>query len=375
MDRLSDWVDLVDALHPESDAQSWDSTGLQIGDPQDPVSRVLVCLDVAPATLAEAESEGCDLVLAHHPLFFRPLPRLTPSSAAGALALRAARARIGVLAAHTNLDVAVGGTSDAMVALLGLGDVRPLEATPPPAAVKLVTFVPVEAVEAVIAAIAGAGAGRIGEYDECTFRVSGTGTFRPSDAANPVVGERGRRNEVSEDRLEVVLPRTRTAAVVAALQSAHPYEEVAYDLYPLAAPPGGAKGLGRIGALPEPTAVRDLARVLADGLPAPHLRVAGDPDRRVTTVAVCGGAGDSLIETARRSGADVYVTGDLRHHPALDALTLGMSVIDAGHFATEAAALPALVERLAQAAAARGLHASLVASAVRTEPWSEWRQT
>ncbi|HVM00607.1 MAG TPA: Nif3-like dinuclear metal center hexameric protein [Egibacteraceae bacterium] len=376
MDRVADWVALVDRHYPERDAAAWDATGLQVGAPDDAVTRVLVCLDVTDAALDEAAREGCDLLLAHHPLLFRPLAALTPRTAAGWLALRAARQGTAVLAAHTNLDVAEAGTTAPIVEALGLADVRPLvpAAAEPGQELKLVTFVPHAATAAVLAAVSAAGAGVIGEYDQCSFRVAGTGTFRPSAAANPASGTRGRLNEEAEDRLEVVVPRSRLGAAVAALWDAHPYEEVAYDVYPLVSVPGrgGAKGLGRVGDLAEPTPLRAVADRLATALPAPFLRVAGDLSRTVRRIAACGGAGDSLVAAAQAAGADVYVTGDLRHHPALDALTLGLALVDAGHHATEAAALPAFRRALAGAAAERGLRATLVASAISTEPWAPY---
>ncbi|MDQ3974486.1 MAG: Nif3-like dinuclear metal center hexameric protein, partial [Actinomycetota bacterium] len=232
-DRLVDWVSLVDDLYPLADASDWDATGLQAGDPDDPVHAVLVCVDVTGATLDEAVHAGADLILAHHPLLFRPLQRLTPSTAAGRLALRAARQRIALLAVHTNFDVAEVGTTDPIVKVLDLRGTRVL-ADPrpgPPAAVKLVTFVPRDHTSGVLEGLAAAGAGVIGEYDHCSFRVSGTGSFRPSPSARPALGERGRLNEVAEDRLEMLVPSEGLDAAVAALLAAHPYEEVAYDVY------------------------------------------------------------------------------------------------------------------------------------------------
>lgn len=370
-DRVEDWVGVVDASYPVADAASWDSVGLQVGDPAETVEAALVCLDVTEATLTEAADRGAQLVIAHHPLLFRPLERLTPASAAGRLALRAARAGLAVVAAHTNLDVAVDGTSAPIMRLLDIDDDRPLVATTPAQYVKVVIFVPVESSRGVLAAAFGAGGGGIGEYDECSFRVTGTGTFRPSADANPAVGERQRRNEVREDRIEVVVPAAAASRVVAAVKSAHPYEEVALDVFPLAGigADAAAKGTGRIGDLDRPLALRDVAARLRTGLPSPLLRVAGDPARMVTRVAACGGAGDSLIGAAMGAGADVYVTGDLRHHPTLDALTMGMAMIDAGHYATEAAALPAFLQRLRDEAARRGLQARLLASQTSTDPW------
>ncbi|MBW3601310.1 MAG: Nif3-like dinuclear metal center hexameric protein [Actinobacteria bacterium] len=375
-DRLADWVDLVHARWPPTDAAAWDSTGLQVGDPDDPVHAVLVCLDVTADTLDEAGEAGADLVLAHHPLLFRPLRRLTPETAAGRLALRAVRSGVAILAAHTNYDVAAPGTTEPVTDLLGLGRVRPLQplGLGDSGSVKLVTFVPRDHTGAVVDALAAAGAGTIGEYERCAFSVRGTGTFRPSAGASPAVGERERVNAVDEDRLEMVVPRGEVAAAVTALADAHPYEEVAYDVYPLAEAGAADRGLGRIGSLPEPLALGEVAARLADGLPAPGLRVAGDLERRVRRVAACGGAGDALVDDALRAGADLFVTGDLRHHVTLDALTMGMAMIDAGHWATEAAALPAMRQRLAADAAGRGLRARLLASAVRTDPWAAWGQ-
>jgi dinuclear metal center YbgI/SA1388 family protein len=372
-DRLGDWLAVLEAAYPAADAETWDNVGLQVGDPADAVSAILVCLDITPATLDEAAQRGAEALLAHHPLFFRPLQRLTPDTAPGRLALRAVRLGLSIVAAHTNFDVSEHGTTLPVMALLGITDTRPLAATPTDAgSAKLVVFVPPEATGDVLTAAFSAGAGRIGEYDECSFRVSGTGTFRPSAAASPAVGERERRNDALEERVEIVVPRAAVQAVVAAVTAAHPYEEVAYDVFPTLAtggPQPPAKGAGRVGDLPQPMALADIATRLRDGLPSAHLRVAGDPQRMIRRVAACGGAGDGYVGAALGAGADVYVTGDLRHHVTLDALTQGMALIDAGHYATEAPALPTLVARLEQLGRDRGLTARLLPSAVSTEPW------
>ncbi|MFA9429462.1 Nif3-like dinuclear metal center hexameric protein [Egicoccus sp. AB-alg2] len=370
-DRVGDWLQLVHDRYPPAEAASWDHVGLQVGDPAWPVARVLVCLDVTGAVVEEAAAVPDTLVLAHHPLLFRPLAALTPSTASGRTALAAARAGVAVVAAHTNLDVARdgAGTSDPVVGVLGLRDVRPLTTELRESGdLKLVTFVPPEALDTVLDAVAAAGAGRIGDYERCSFRVDGTGTFRPLPGSDPYSGEGvGQDAAEQEWRLEVVLPRGRAGAVVTALDEAHPYEEVAYDLYPLVA--GAEVGLGRIGRLPEPRTLADLAETVRHGLPAPHLRFAGDPDRTVERVAVVGGAGDGHIGDALRAGADVYVTGDLRHHVTLDALEQGLCLVDAGHHATEAAALPHWIARLTEAADGRGLTAPVIASDTPTTPW------
>ena len=376
-EHVGDWLAAIDAAYPFAHAAAWDSVGLQVGDPRASVTGVLVCLDVTPTTIAEAQQAGANLILAHHPLLFRPLERLTPASAAGRLALATAAAGISVVAAHTNFDAAADGTTAPVMALLGIASAEPLQASAGDGVVKIVVFVPVDSTGAVLRAAFDAGAGAIGEYDECSFRVTGTGTFRPSAQADPALGERERRNDVAEDRVEMIVGRRRSRAAVAAITQAHPYEEVALDVYPLEgiAAEDSTTGLGRVGDLPAPLTLREVAGRLRDGLPSPLLRVAGDPDREVTRVAACGGAGDSLIEAALQANADVYITGDLRHHVTLDAMTQGMALIDAGHFRTEAAALPSLLEAVRSAAQDRGLSARLLASAAVTDPWcTDWEE-
>lgn len=370
-DTVAAWLQVLHDRYPPTHAASWDNVGLQVGDPDWPVERLLVTLDVTEQVLAEAAAVPTTMVVAHHPLLFRPLERLTPATAAGRLALLAATRGIAVAAAHTNLDVTNdgAGTNDPVAGVLGLLEVRRLTTELAEGRrVKLVTFVPPEAVDGVLDAVSAAGAGRIGDYERCSFRVAGTGTFRPLPGTEPYSGAGvGHDAEEGELRLEVELPRSRAGEVTAALVDAHPYDEVAYDLLPLI--DGAERGFGRIGRLPAPAPLAEVAERIRTGLPAPHLRFAGAPDREVERIAIVGGAGDSLIEAARASGADVYVTGDLRHHVTLDAVTLGLALIDAGHHATEVAAMPAFLERLEMAGRAVGLGAPVVASRTPTVPW------
>jgi putative NIF3 family GTP cyclohydrolase 1 type 2 len=224
-ETVADWLDLVHGLYPPADAADWDNVGLQVGDPAAPVERVLVCLDVTGAVIDEAADGPPTLVLAHHPLLFRPLAALTPATASGRTALRAARAGVAVAAAHTNLDVAQdgAGTSDPVATCLGLTDLRPLTTgLREGGRCKLVTFVPPEALDTVVDAMADAGAGVIGEYERCSFRVRGTGSFRPTPAADPYSGEVGEIAAEDEWRVEMEVPRSRAGAVVRALHAAHP---------------------------------------------------------------------------------------------------------------------------------------------------------
>jgi dinuclear metal center YbgI/SA1388 family protein len=307
--------------------------------------------------------------VAHHPLVFRPLRAVVTTSPVAALVLRAAARGTAVLAAHTNLDAGEGSPSDAVADLLGLVDRRPLK---PAAAAeptyKYVVFCPPEATARVLAAAAAAGAGRIGAYSWCSFRAPGIGTFLPEEGAHPAVGEVARLNEVPEDRLEMLVPGPALAAVQAAAVAAHPYEEVAADVYPLHV--ASALGLGRVGRLPAPARLHELVERLGRGLPAPGLRWAGDPERSVERVAVLGGSGGEEVAAAVDAGAEVYVTGDLKHHQVLDALAAGMACIDATHAATEWAALPGLVERLRADAAGRGWQADVRLSSIAPHPFS-----
>ncbi len=369
-DTVGAWLDAVHAAYPPAEAASWDTVGLQVGDPAWDVEVVLVTLDVTSAVVAEAASGPPTLVLAHHPLLFRPLARVTPGTPAGAIALAAARAGVAVAAAHTNLDVARdgAGTSDPVARVLGLEDTRPLTTELRDGGrVKLVTFVPEGSLDAVLDAVAAAGAGRIGDYERCAFLVSGTGTFRPLPGAEPASGRVGEVATEAEVRIEVELPRGRVGSVVGALLAAHPYEEVAYDLVPLL--DGAEVGFGVVGELPAPRTLAEVASTIRTDLPAPHLRSAGDPDRLVRRVAVVGGAGEGLLDAAVSSGAEVFVTGDLRHHVTLDALERGLAIVDAGHHATEVAALPTWIERLRTLGSDRGLRAAVVASRTPTVPW------
>ncbi|MGH2724792.1 MAG: Nif3-like dinuclear metal center hexameric protein [Actinomycetota bacterium] len=344
---VGDWLRLLDELYPQSWAEEWDSTGLQVGSRGWPADRALVALDPTGEVVADAAERGCGLLVTHHPLLFRPLERLDVDRPDGAALAQAIAARIAVVACHTNADVATPGVSDVLADTLGVEVTGVLRPTAAGDRVKLVTFCPPEATAKVLDAVAAAGGGVIGEYTHCSFRVRGSGTFLPSERANPVLGRRGELNEVEEDRLEVVVPRERVRAAVGALLDAHPYEEVAYDLYPLDGPAG--LGLGRIGRLAEPLPAAALAGRCRELLRS-EVRVAGDPERAVGTVAVCGGSGGSLVPDAIGAGVDAFVTGDVKHHQALDAVAGGITVVDAGHHGTEWPFVPRLAERLAAAA-------------------------
>ena len=250
---------------------------------------------------------------------------------------------------HTAFDNCPGGINDGLASRMGLTDVRPLRPTPATnsRSCKLVVFVPEADLANVSDAVFAAGAGRIGAYRECSFRTEGTGTFFGTDAANPTVGERGRREEFRESRLEVVVPEGKLAAAVAALRAAHSYEEPAFDVYPLRQPAGG--GAGRVGELPDYVTLADLGETLRLALRSNGMQFVGARDGLVKRVAVACGAAGELLADAVRAEADVFVTGELRFHDGLAALAAGVGVLLPGHYATERPGVEDLAARLAAA--------------------------
>ncbi len=337
MVTVKDIARTLEQWAPAGSAQSYDNVGLLIGDPEQPVQQALIALDVTPQVVQEAAEQHVDLLLSHHPLIFKPLKRLTPSDLPSGLALQLAQKGIAYYAIHTNLDAAPGGVSFALAEHLGVRDIRFLEPLPE-SLYKLVTFVPESHFEQVREALARAGAGQIGEYEACAFATEGTGFFRGSERTSPFIGKPGELERAREYRLEVEVMRWLLPQVLQALFRAHPYEEVAYDVYPLVNPTTRA-GMGAIGILEQPEPLRAFLQRICHRLETPAVRFVGDLERSVQRVAVCGGAGASLIGAARRAGADVLVTADVTYHRFFETLNLEgtpeMALVDAGHYETE----------------------------------------
>jgi dinuclear metal center YbgI/SA1388 family protein len=372
---MTDVGEVIEALDEWFDprwAEPWDAVGLVCGDPPEPVERVLLAVDAVPDTVREALETGAQLLVTHHPLLLTGVHGIPANDPKGALVHSLIRHGIAHFVAHTNADVADPGVSDALAARLGLTDLRPLDAQDEPPLDKLVVFVPHENAGTLIDALAAAGAGRVGDYERCAWTTQGAGTFRPLAGARPAIGVVGQVEQVPETRVEMVVPRHRRRDVLAALRTTHPYEEPAFDLLVSAALPG-RRGTGRVGTLPRPVELSEFVRHAAAVLPSTAwgLRAAGDPRRRVETVAVCGGSGGSLVETARRAGADAYLTADLKHHPAVEAVTErggdGMALVDAAHWATEAPWLDAVADALR---ARFGTNVDVRVSRQVTDPWT-----
>jgi len=341
--RVADLVGAMEDIAPTRFAAPWDNVGLLVGDAESAVSRVLLTIDCTRAVLREARTGGCEAIVSYHPPLFEAQKRFV----AGSIAFEAARAGVALFSPHTALDVAEGGTNDALADALGMTERAPLRPVQEPGdALKLVTFVPAEHVEAVSRALFAAGAGRIGKYSSCSFRAAGKGTFFGGEGTHPVVGEAGRLEEADELRLETLVPGRCLDAVVGALRASHPYEEPAFDLVRLAAAPPRL-GFGRVGTVP-PAAAEVLVERVKKALSVERVLVAGPLERVVSRAAVCAGSGADLMGDAIAAGAGLFLTGELRHHDALRAVEAGLAVVCTRHSTSERAALIALEHRLSE---------------------------
>lgn len=366
--RLADVIAALDEAYPPWLAESWDSVGLVCGDPDDVLESVTVAVDATPAVVDEVPERS--LLLAHHPLLLRGVDTVAANTPKGALVHRLIRSGRSLFTAHTNADSASPGVSDALARALGLTVEAALEPRPAPAGLdKWVIYVPAENSEAVQAAVFEAGAGQIGDYSHCSWSVGGIGQFLPHEGASPAVGSVGAVERLAEDRFEVVAPARLRSAVLAAMRAAHPYEEPAFDVFAMAPLPSDA-GLGRIGTLQHPEPLRDFVFRVSTALPATAwgVRATGDPDLSVSRVAVCGGAGDSLLTAAAEAGVQAYVTADLRHHPADEhARSSNVALIDVAHWATE---FP-WCEQAAELLRSRfGAALPVRVCTLRTDPWT-----
>ncbi|MBY0290682.1 MAG: Nif3-like dinuclear metal center hexameric protein [Mycobacteriaceae bacterium] len=369
--RLSDIIDVLETAYPPSLAQDWDSVGLVCGDPSEVVETVTVAVDATAAVVAEVPDRG--LLLAHHPLLLRGVDTVAADTAKGALLHQMIRTGRALFTAHTNADAASPGVSDALAAALGLTVEEVLAPIPSGTDLdKWVVFVPTENPEnadAVREAMFAAGAGHIGDYSHCSWTATGIGQFLPHDGATPAIGAVGTVERVPEERVEMIAPSRMRGRVLAAMRTAHPYEEPAFDVFELAPLPGDV-GLGRVGVLARPEPLSAFVSRVHDALPGTSwgIRASGDPEATVSRVAVCGGAGDSLLDTVAGAEVQAFVTADLRHHPADEHRRASeVALIDVAHWASEypwcAQAADLLRGHFGEALPVR-------VSAVRTDPWN-----
>jgi dinuclear metal center YbgI/SA1388 family protein len=369
---LADVVSALERRYDPSWAESWDSVGLVCGDPDATVAKVHFAVDPVAAIGDEAIALGAQLLVTHHPLFLGGTESVAATTAKGKLVHRLVSNGVGLYVAHTNADVASPGVNDALADVLGLKHQRVLSPASPGEFDKIVTFVPVDDAEKVLDALTAAGAGTVGDYTRCGYFGDGVGTFTPGEGTNPTIGSHGVAERVKESRLETIAPRRLRRRVIEALVAVHPYEEPAYDVVELADLPASI-GLGRIGELAESTTLAGLTDAVAKALPttAWGVRSAGDPDRPVRTVAVCGGSGGSLAKLAASLGADVLLTADQKHHSTSESLADdGIGLVDAAHWATEWPWLPQAADLLKTDLAATSIKLDATVSAIVTDPWT-----
>lgn len=369
----------LERRYPPATAESWDSVGLVAGDPGAEVRKILFAMDPVATVVDEALEWGADLIVTHHPLLLRGVTSVAATSAKGSIIHRLISGGCALYTAHTNADSAIRGVNDALADAIGLQDLSPLIPASGADLDKHIVFVPADPPELllqIVDAMSAAGAGHIGDYSACHWYVSGTGSFRPEDGANPAIGSVGHTEQVVEHRLEMIAPARARAAVVSAMKGSHPYEEPAYDVLNLAQLPAET-GLGRVGSLSEPMSLEAFARRVAGALPATEqgIRVAGDREARVQRVAVCSGSGDSLFDQVRAANVDVYVTSDLRHHPASEARETALVgpgtpyLVDTAHFASEWPWLNYGAADIESDLQAQGHEVEVRVSVRRTDPW------
>ncbi|MBI4831924.1 MAG: Nif3-like dinuclear metal center hexameric protein [Candidatus Lindowbacteria bacterium] len=362
---LAKIVEIMRQLAPPHLALEGDNIGLQT--PCAPrVDRVMLALEVDARVVGEAKRRGAGLIIAHHPVIYRKLERIADTDISERVLVAAIRNETGIFIAHTNLDCAPGGVNDVLAQRLELRNARPLKVTREERNYKVAVFVPEDHADKVRAAMCDAGAGHIGEYSYCSFQSPGTGTFIPSEDATPFAGAVGALNKENELRLEVLVPEGSLTNALAAMRIAHPYEEVAYDVYELANP-GRAFGMGRIGELPEAVAFKDYVELVKRRLGVKKVKIVGRGQAKIRRVAACGGGGGDMIASVLAEKADGFVTGEVNYHKMLTADAFGLCVVEAGHGATERIVLPALAENLHR----RIPEVEIILSRVKTDR-SDW---
>jgi dinuclear metal center YbgI/SA1388 family protein len=361
-------VALLEARYPFAWAVAGDRTGFQVGDPEALVERVLVALEVSEAVVAEAQARGAQALLTHHPLLYQPFQEVREDQPGGRLLAAVLRAGLAVVACHTNLDVAPQGLNHYLARILGLEGVEVLAETGRDPWYKLTVFVPVGYEERVRQALFDDRIGAIGRYSHCSFAGRGQGTYLPLEGARPFRGEVAALSRAAEVRLEVLVPESRVNVAVARLKAAHPYEEVAYDLYPLKNP-GLPLGFGCLGYWPQPLALKEVVSRVKELFQVAHVRVWGRPPAKVTRLAVCGGSGGDLIPAARGKGAQLFLTGEVRHHQAVPGNWQDFAILEVGHFSSEAVFIPEWARQLRQLLEASNLTVEVLVSAAETAPF------
>lgn len=357
--KVKDIVSIMETHFPLYLAETWDNVGLQLGSLDRDLERVMVALDLDGEILEQAVNKRVGMIITHHPLFFKPIKRIDLATVEGKMIRKLIQEDITVYSSHTNLDAAEQGLNQLLAECLNLEKIEPLGQDKMEELFKLVVYVPSTHVHELRKAINEAGAGHIGQYSDCSFRSIGTGTFCPGEESNPFLGEKGLLEEVEEYRLETVVYKHELPRIIKIMEEAHPYEEVAYDIYHLENQ-GKVFSLGRKGQLKNEMSLSAYVDEVKKCLGVKTLRIVGNMNDRIKTVAVVSGSGASLINRVQNNGIDLFITGDLKYHEAKEAQAIGLAIIDAGHQATEEIVTAYLCNLLAEESRVRGLRLDFI---------------
>jgi len=339
--KVKNLLNNLDKIAPFFLQESFDNSGIQFADLDAPITKILLSLDITRGVLDEALENKVNLIITHHPLLFSPLKQITKQN--NPLLFKIITNKINLLAMHTNFDLAENGLNDYVGNLLGIKKIAPLERSPEKV-FKFTVYVPIQHTDQVRQAIFEAGAGKIGNYTETSFNIAGQGTFKPMEGTNPFIGKIGEKETVQEIKIETVVAERDLESVVQVMKSVHPYEEPAYDVYELKTKP--SYGIGIFGEIDKEVEISKFSLEVKNRLQARYTRLIKSNIRKIKRVALCTGAGGSLLEQVSRKNVDLYITGDITYHAALRAKELGLNVLDIEHFDTEKFFVEALYNQL-----------------------------
>ena len=332
--KLNDLIKKIENKYPLNLAYDWDNVGLLVGDFDSEIKKVLVSLEANEKVIDEAIKNNVNLIVTHHPFIFRKMNKINTKDLKGRLIHKLIKNDIALYSMHTNFDIAFDGLNDYFMEVMGFEDCKILDITNRETLYKLAVYTPMTHEIAVREALGESGAGYIGNYSNCTFNSQGIGTFRPEDNANPFIGEKGKIEEVKEVKIETIVPSSILEKTISKMIKAHPYEEVAYDIYKLENK-GQSVGLGRYSTLKNEMDLETLCEKIKLKLNMDHIRVVGELNTKIKKVAVVTGAGSDMVSLAKSKNCDVIITGDVKYHEAQDALDMNMCIVDCGHFDTE----------------------------------------
>ena len=332
--KLNDLIKQIEKKYPLSLAYDWDNVGLLVGDFESEIKKVLVTLEANENVIDEAIENNVDLIVTHHPFIFKKINKINTRDLKGRLIHKLIKNDIALYSMHTNFDIAFDGLNDYFMEIMGFKNTKILDVTNSQTLYKLAVYVPKTHELVLREALGEAGAGYIGNYSHCTFNTRGIGTFKPDENTNPFIGTVGQIEEVEEVKIETIVPQSILQKTIDKMLKAHPYEEVAYDIYKLENK-GESVGLGRYASLDVQTNLQALCEKIKLKLNMNHIRVVGDLNTKIKKVAVVTGAGSDMVRLAKSKNCDVIITGDVKYHEAQDALDMGMTIVDCGHFDTE----------------------------------------